>query len=202
MSAVIIDYGMGNVASVQKALKFLNVECTISNDPVVIQQATSLILPGVGAFTQGMHNLHESGLIPILQEEVMERKKPFLGICLGMQLLASVGHESGECAGLGWVKGTVRKMESPSLRIPHIGWNTITLEKPSEIIVQDQVDCYFTHSFHFEVEDRSVLLATVDYGSTYVAAIEQDTIFAAQFHPEKSQQIGLTMLANFFEKYA
>lgn len=202
MSTVIIDYGMGNVASVQKALKFLNVECTISNDPQVIKQATALILPGVGAFTQGMHNLHESGLIPILNEEVMERKKPFLGICLGMQLLASVGHESGECAGLGWIKGTVQKMENPTLRIPHIGWNTISLHKPSEIITQDHVDCYFTHSFHFEVEDPSVLLATVDYGSTYVAAIEQDNLFAAQFHPEKSQQVGLAMLGNFFKKYA
>ena len=202
MSAVVIDYGMGNVASVQKALRFLNIDSIVSNDITAIQHATSLILPGVGAFAQGMHNLRESGLIEVLHQEVMNHKKPFLGICLGMQLLATTGTEPHTCEGLGWIEGTVRKMEEPTLAIPHLGWNTVERTRESEIIQHDQVDCYFIHSYHFDVADPKVVLATVDYGSTYVAAIEQDNIFAAQFHPEKSQDAGLAMLTQFFKKHA
>lgn len=202
MGAVVIDYGMGNVASVQKALRFLNIDSVVSNDKTLIRQSDTLILPGVGAFAQGMHNLHESGLVEVLHQEVMERKKPFLGICLGMQLLATTGTEPHTCEGLGWVAGTVRKMEDPVLRIPHLGWNTVERTRESEIILQDKTDCYFIHSYHFDAADPNVVLATVDYGKTYVAAIEQDNIFAAQFHPEKSQDAGLTMLKQFFNKHA
>ncbi|HLP56509.1 MAG TPA: imidazole glycerol phosphate synthase subunit HisH [Fluviicola sp.] len=202
MGAVVIDYGMGNVASVQKALRFLQIDSVVSNDKTIIREASALILPGVGAFAQGMHNLHESGLVGVLHEEVLQNKKPFLGICLGMQLLATTGTEPHTCQGLGWVAGTVRKMEDSVLRIPHLGWNTVERTRESDIIQQDKTDCYFIHSYHFDAEDPNVVLATVDYGKTYVAAIEQNNIFATQFHPEKSQDAGLAMLKQFFQKYA
>jgi len=202
MRAVIIDYGMGNVASVEKALRFLKIDSVLSSDPEVIRAASVIILPGVGAFAQGMKNLQESGLIPVLYEEVIVKKKPFLGFCLGMQLLATEGTETQTCAGLGWIKGTVKKMEPSGLPVPHLGWNTISLTRPSDIITEDNVDCYFIHSFHFDVEDSNDVLATVDYGQPYVAVIEHENIFATQFHPEKSQTAGLNILARFFEKYA
>jgi glutamine amidotransferase len=202
MQAVIIDYGMGNVASVQKALRFLKIDSVLSSDPEIIRQAKVIVLPGVGAFAQGMSNLTASGLIPVLHEEVIIRKKPFIGFCLGMQLLATEGTETQTCAGLGWIKGTVKKMEPPGLPVPHLGWNDIHLTRPSDIITQDNVDCYFIHSFHFEVEDKNAVLATVDYGQPYVAAVEHENIFATQFHPEKSQDAGLQIIARFFEKHA
>jgi imidazole glycerol-phosphate synthase subunit HisH len=202
MRAVIIDYGMGNVASVEKALRFLKIESVLSNDPEIIRAAAVIVLPGVGAFAQGMQNLREANLIPVLHEEVMLKKKPFLGFCLGMQLLATEGTETQACAGLGWINGTVKKMNPPGLPVPHLGWNNITLSRPSEIITEDNADYYFIHSYHFDVDDKNNVLATVDYGQPYVAVIEHENIFATQFHPEKSQTAGLNILTRFFEKYA
>jgi glutamine amidotransferase len=202
MTVVIVDYGMGNVASVQKALRFLNIDSVISNDPAQIRRASHIVLPGVGSFGQGMRHLKDSGLAALLTQEVVHGKKPFLGICLGMQLLATVGTEGGECAGLGWIPGQVRLIVPPDahLRVPHLGWNTVKVRNGSAVLLPTAADYYFIHSYHFSVDRPEDVAATVEYGDTLVAALERDNIFAAQFHPEKSQEAGLELLRRFFEK--
>ena len=202
MKVAIINYGMGNVASVDKAIKFLGFESIITNNPLEIQQANYIILPGVGAFAQGMENLHKLGLVEILNNEVMHNKKPFLGICLGMQLIASRGFEPNLTSGLDWIKGDVIKIIDPKKSIPHLGWNEITDTKNSIIKDFNNKDFYFIHSFHFDVLNKEDIAATVNYGKTYVAAIQKDNIFATQFHPEKSQTSGLELLKSFFNYYA
>lgn len=195
---VIIDYGMGNVASVQKALNKLNIESCISADYADIDASSHIVLPGVGSFQQGMENLKKKGLDEILTEQVIANKKKFLGICLGMQLLAQTGFEPYESTGLGWVKGKVEKFEDPSIKIPHMGWNNIDVCINTYFKDIPSSDFYFIHSYHFVPESRDVIAATVNYGLDYVASIQQDNIFATQFHPEKSQIAGLAVLKNFF----
>ena len=202
MKVAIINYGMGNVASVDKAIKYLGFESIITNDPIEIQQATYIILPGVGAFAQGMENLNKLGLVEILNEQVINNKKPFLGICLGMQLIASRGFETNLTSGLDWIKGDVIKIIETEKSIPHLGWNEITVTKNSIIKDFNKKDFYFIHSFHFNVFKRDDIAATVNYGNDYVAAIQKDNIFATQFHPEKSQTSGLELIKSFFNYYA
>jgi glutamine amidotransferase len=202
MQVAIINYGMGNVASVDKAIKFLGFESLITNDPLEIQQADYIILPGVGAFAQGMENLHRLGLVDILNNEVIYNKKPFLGICLGMQLIASRGFEPNLTFGLDWIKGDVIKIIEPQKSVPHLGWNEINETKNSIIKDFDKKDFYFIHSFHFDVLNKEDIAATVNYGKDYVAAIQKDNIFATQFHPEKSQTSGLELIKTFFNYYA
>lgn len=196
----IIDYGLGNLASVQKALSFLKIDNKITNDHNEIKNASVILLPGVGSFAHGMHNLKEKNLDTILMEEVIGKSKKFLGICLGMQLIAEKGTEPNDTQGLGWVKGVVKKIESDNLRIPHMGWNTISVRNNSYMKSSDGKDFYFTHSYHFVPSDSSVIAATVNYGTDLVAAVQQNNIFATQFHPEKSQQAGLELLKQFFEQ--
>lgn len=200
-TAVIIDYGMGNVASVQKALHFLKIKNIISNNPQEIKNASFLILPGVGSFQQGMKNLHDLDLVTLLTEEVIQKKKPFLGICLGMQLIASMGTEPTENPGLNWINGKVEKITDASIRIPHLGWNNVHFHQDNYAQFEDK-NFYFIHSYHFNVEDKSQILASVSYGNSYVAAIHHENIVATQFHPEKSQDAGLAFLKFFFESYA
>jgi len=203
VKAIIIDYQMGNVASVQKALNFLHIENMVSNDPLAITNAEYIILPGVGSFSQGMENLHRHKLVDLLTEEVVVNKKPFLGICLGMQLLATKGTEPIECEGLNWIDGDVVKIEDSCRRIPHLGWNSITIKNPNSIINKfNNKDFYFIHSYHFNISDKSNIAAVVNYGNDYVAAIQRDNIFATQFHPEKSQKFGIALLKSFFDFYA
>jgi glutamine amidotransferase len=202
MKVAIINYGMGNVASVDKAIKYLGFESVITNDPLEIQQATYIILPGVGAFAQGMENLHKLGLVDILNKEVIYNKKPFLGICLGMQLIASRGFEPNLTSGLNWIKGDVIKIKEPQKSIPHLGWNEINETKSSIFKDFNKKDFYFIHSFHFDVLNTEDIAATVNYGKDYVAAIQKDNIFATQFHPEKSQTSGLELIKSFFNYYA
>lgn len=194
----IIDYGMGNVASVQKALGFLNIESVITRDHDVIKNASYIVLPGVGSFKQGMANLHEFGLIDLLNTEVLQNKKPFLGICLGMQLLATEGTEPEITPGLGWIAGKVIKIEAPGKRIPHLGWNNITITNGGYFNNVGALDFYFIHSYHFDVANKQEVAATVNYGPDLVASVQRDNIFATQFHPEKSQNAGLQVLKNFF----
>ena len=193
---------MGNVASVDKAIKHLGLESIITNDLIEIQQASYIILPGVGAFAQGMENLHKLGLVEILNKEVINNKKPFLGICLGMQLIASRGVEPNLTSGLDWIKGEVIKIIEPEKSIPHLGWNEITVTKNPIIKDFNKKDFYFIHSFHFDVLNMENVAATVNYGKDYVAAIQKDNIFATQFHPEKSQTSGLELMKSFFSYYA
>lgn len=196
---VIIDYGMGNVSSVEKALNFLNIKNIISNDKNIIKNSSAILLPGVGSFSQGMNNLRELNLVDLLTDEVVNKKKPFLGICLGMQLIFEKGSEPHECDGLGWIKGEVKKLDLDGLKIPHMGWNDIEVQNNKFYSKINNFDFYFIHSYHVLPTFKSEIAATVNYGIDIVASIQKDNIFATQFHPEKSQQSGLCILKDFFE---
>lgn len=202
MNAAIIDYGMGNVASVEKALTFLGLSSIVTNDFSKIQSSDCIVLPGVGAFKQGMNNLNRLGLVDVLNSEIIGKKKPFLGICLGMQLLATTGSEPEPCSGLGWIDGEVLKISNENLPLPHLGWNNLLAKKGSFISEFDQKDFYFIHSYHFKVTNPVNVIATVDYGENYVAAVKKENIFATQFHPEKSQIAGLELIKLFFSQNA
>ena len=194
----IIDYGMGNVASVQKALNFLNVKSVITNEHSVIKDSSVILLPGVGSFAQGMENLNERNLVNLLTEEVMIKQKPFLGICLGMQLIMQNGNEPYECKGLGWIEGEVKKFELLDLNIPHMGWNNIKVFNNKYFNNLDNSNFYFIHSYHVKTTNYQDVAATVNYGIDVVASVQKDNIFATQFHPEKSQAAGLLLLKTFF----
>tara|TARA_Y100000034_G_C6890205_1_gene409390 strand:+ start:1163 stop:1765 length:603 start_codon:yes stop_codon:yes gene_type:complete len=197
---VIIDYGLGNLSSVLNALNEIGEEAFISNRIEDIERADKIILPGVGAFNDGMKNLINLGLDKCLYEQVIIKKKKFLGICLGMQLIAEEGFENQNTKGLGWIKGSVKKLEVNGLKLPHIGWNNIqfTNSKLFKEIEQD-TDVYFVHSFHFICNDKENIAATCSYGDTFTAAIQKGNIYATQFHPEKSHKHGLKILKNFIE---
>jgi len=203
MKIAIIKYGMGNVSSVQKALKKLGYQSVITDDHNEIRQSDFIVLPGVGSFRTGMENLHKSGLVELLTQEVIENRKPFIGICLGMQLLATFGNEPSRCVGLGWIKGEIIKIES-KLHIPHLGWNNVQVTKNKTDFYQefDGFDYYFIHSYHFVVKDRkdAVLLATYDFPLT--VALQKDNIYGMQFHPEKSQDAGMSLLKKIINQYA
>jgi glutamine amidotransferase len=193
---------MGNVGSVQKALNYLKIPSVITSNFDQIRSADFIILPGVGSFEKGMDNLRSSGLAELLTEEVMHNKKPFMGMCLGMQLIATTGYEPVKSPGLGWIKGEVIKIISPGKRIPHMGWNNISIQNDYYFKDIPSTDFYFIHSYHFQVAEENAVSATVDYGIPLTACVQKDNIFAAQFHPEKSQKAGLTLLKNFFQLHA
>jgi len=199
----IIDYGLGNLASVQKALNALNLENIITSNSKRIKESSSIILPGVGSFTQGIKNLRERNLDEILYEEVMVKKKPFLGICLGMQLIFEKGNEPNPCKGLGWIPGEVRKINSKkNIKLPHLGWNAIRKKDDKEY--QDKLinNYYFIHSYHVLPKNINDIHSYVHYGDEIVASVKKENIFATQFHPEKSQVAGLEMLKSFFDENA
>src|SRR3989344_4968732 len=197
---VVINYGMGNVGSVKNALDFLGATSVLSKDARDIEKASHIILPGVGAFSDGMNNLRKFGLIPVLKEEVLKKKKPLLGICLGLQLLAEKGEEGGAHEGLGFINGTVRRfrVDTKKFRIPHIGWNDVS--PTGDDILFNGISStifYFVHSFFLEPTSKDVIAATCSYGEEFTAAIREKNIFGTQFHPEKSQKSGLALLKNF-----
>lgn len=193
---------MGNLRSVQKAFEEVGCNAIISNHHDIIKKASKIVLPGVGAFRDGMKHLKELGLIELLNQEIIENKKPFLGICLGMQLLAKNGYENGETAGLGWIDAEVVKFDfshqKEKLKIPHVGWNSVTYKNSNKLFkdVQNESDFYFVHSYYFQT-DENVITSTTDYGYDFVSSINKDNIFALQFHPEKSQTAGLRVIKNF-----
>jgi len=195
----IIDYGMGNVASVKKALDKLGASAAITREADVISQASHIILPGVGAFGDGIKNLHEYGLVDILRQQVIVKKVPFLGICLGLQLLAEKGYEYGEHQGLGWIQGeTVKLAVGAEQRLPHVGWDNVNLIKDTPLFAGvSDLDFYFVHSYYFDCQEREVITARCNYGVNFLASLQQDNIFGTQFHPEKSQISGLKVLENF-----
>lgn len=198
----IIDYGMGNVGSVGNALKALGCETMVSSRAEDLAAATHLILPGVGAFGDGMKNLAERGLIEALRVEVFKNRKPILGLCLGLQLMAEAGEEGGEYEGLGWLKGRVRRftVDESRFRIPLIGWNDVAVGPRARLFAGVKKPIfYFAHSFHFAPHDASIIAAEAEHGERFVAAVESENIFGLQFHPEKSQQEGLKVLQNFLE---
>ncbi len=195
----IIDYGMGNVLSVQKALNALNVNSIISDNAEEIAKCSHIILPGVGSFKQAMENLHAKSLVPVLQKEVKEKKKPFLGICLGMQLLAEKGMEDGETEGLGFIEGRVQSIPEHNLPTTHIGWNNITVKNNKYFSNVQDNNFYFVHSYCLYAKNESDVAATVEYGCELTAAVQKENVFGTQFHPEKSQLEGLEVLKNFLQ---
>ena len=195
----VVDYGMGNLRSVAKALEAIGETACVTRRAEDIRAASHVVLPGVGAFGECMANLRATGLVAVLDEEVNVGKKPFLGICLGMQLLAAESEEGGPHAGLGWLPASVRRFgAAQDLKVPHIGWNDVRAETDSPLFkgVRQPV-FYFVHSYYVDCADRSLVSATCDYGITFPAAIVRDNVWAVQFHPEKSQVNGLRFLENF-----
>tara|TARA_A100001015_G_C14880877_1_gene668360 strand:- start:535 stop:1164 length:630 start_codon:yes stop_codon:yes gene_type:complete len=201
---LIIDYGMGNIASVCNAISSLNCNSLISNDPKDILKADGIILPGVGAFGEAIKNLKNLKLFDPLKNYAIKEKKPLLGICLGMQLLADFSNERGSNEGLGLIPGNVRKIKTKSnLPLPHVGWNDIKIKtkKPLFKDIHDGNCFYFVHSYYFDC-DKKYISSTVEYGETITASVQNKNIYGAQFHPEKSQSKGKIMLKNFIDLMA
>jgi len=202
----IIDYGMGNLRSVQKGFERMGREAVVTRDPRTILDAGKVVLPGVGAFPDCMRNLEEYGLIDAVQKSIASGK-PFLGICLGLQLLFTESEEFGISKGLDIIKGRVIRFkgaEFKDLKIPHMGWNSASIRRrpPAMADVPDNNYFYFVHSFHVVPEDKGVVATTTNYGIDFISSIWKDNIFAVQFHPEKSQALGLSILKRFGEQKA
>lgn len=198
----IIDLGLGNVKSVSRALSYLNIPNIVSDDLLKIANAEKIILPGVGNFFEASKRLHSTGLADTIREQVKVKKKPFLGICLGMQLLAEKSEESGNSNGLGFIKAKVIRLrcEKRGYTLPHIGWNDVTHgEMPLFAGIEESSCFYFVHSYELVLEDVSVESVTCNYGNDFVAGVKKDNIMGVQFHPEKSQRAGIKLLKNFAE---
>ncbi|MGM0369435.1 MAG: imidazole glycerol phosphate synthase subunit HisH [Bacillota bacterium] len=197
----IIDYGMGNLKNVKKAFAKVGYQAKITNQASEILAADGVVLPGVGAFKDAMDNLEEENLVEVITE-VVAQNKPFLGICLGLQLLFTSSEEFGLSPGLDIIKGQVRKFSSElDLKVPQIGWNKLNIKQDTKLYdgLEDEVYQYFVHSYYVVPEDESVIATTTNYGQEFVSSIAKDNIYAVQFHPEKSSKQGLKILNNFGE---
>lgn len=207
MLTVLVDYESGNLHSAQKAFERMARETDggtvlVSNRPEDVLRADRIVLPGDGAFPACRRELAAvPGMIDALTEAVIQRGRPFLGICVGMQLLATTGHEYAETPGLGWIGGDVRRItpSDPALKVPHMGWNDMVLDRPHPVLagLATGDHAYFVHSYRFQVADPAHLLAHVEYGGPVTAIVGRDTILGTQFHPEKSQAAGLRLIGNF-----
>lgn len=195
----IIDYDAGNIKSVEKALISLGENVVITRDKDTILSADRVILPGVGAFGDAMSKIRTYGLEEVIKE-VVEKKIPFLGICLGLQLLFERSDESPEAEGLGLLKGEILRIpDEAGLKVPHIGWNSLKYPSQGKLFkgLEEDSYVYFVHSYYLKATDDSIVKATTEYGTLIHASVEKDNIFACQFHPEKSSEVGLTILKNF-----
>jgi imidazole glycerol-phosphate synthase subunit HisH len=198
---LIVDYGMANLRSVQKALEKVGQEAVISDDPNRIAEADKVVLPGVGAFRDAIARLREAGMVQPLTDHI-KAGKPFLGICLGLQLLFTRSYEDGVYAGMDLFPGeVVRFLDRPGLKVPHMGWNQLRIKKRAPVLrdIPDDSAVYFVHSYYVVPKDPGIIATETDYPSPFTSAIWRDSIFATQFHPEKSQQVGLNMLKAFAE---
>ncbi|MFZ5639281.1 MAG: imidazole glycerol phosphate synthase subunit HisH [Bacillota bacterium] len=195
----IIDYGMGNLRSVQKGFEKVGYQAEIVQDPDIVRQAEKVVLPGVGAFRDAMQNLRETGMVGAINE-VVAAGKPFLGICLGLQLMFTTSEEGGIYEGLNIFPGRVRLLP-PGLKVPHMGWNQIELQKPCPILkdIPDGSAFYFVHSYYVDPENPEVKTTLTDYGIKFTSIASRGNIFGIQFHPEKSSVLGLRILKNFGE---
>lgn len=198
----IVDYGMCNLDSVKRAVEECGGSAVITDQEREISQATHVILPGVGAFGEAMANIHQRGLDEIMSEQVIVRQIPFLGICLGMQLMAAWGTEEGDHPGLGWIKGKVIRFQPTEAdpRVPHIGWNEVNFQQPDSPLFQniaDHRDFYFVHSYYIQPDDPGCVIGTTPYCGGFTSALNQDWMYGVQFHPEKSQKAGFKLLENF-----
>lgn len=197
----IVEYGMGNVRSLRNAFEYIGEDVIVTADPGQLDDADRIVLPGVGAFGDAMAAIAERGLEPVLQRQARELNKPVLGVCLGMQLIARNSVEHGEHRGLGWMDAQIRRLEvQRPLKVPHVGWNTISFD-PADPLFHDiktgEANYYFVHSFHMVCHQSADVIATADYGNPVTAVVRSGNITATQFHPEKSQDNGLTLLRNW-----
>ena len=211
MTVALIDYGSGNLRSAAKSLERaasevgLSTRIMVTSDPEVVRLADRIVLPGVGAFADCRKGLGAlPGMVEILEERVIRAARPFLGICVGMQLMATVGREHGDCEGLGWIPGEVvaLKPEDPALKVPHMGWNQLDISGRTHPVLAgmgQHPHVYFVHSYHLVPSDPDQVLATVGYGGRVTAVVGRDNLIGTQFHPEKSQVAGLQLLGNFLK---
>ena len=196
----VVDYGLGNLRSVSKAVEKLGVEVEVTGKPERIEKADGIIFPGVGAFHVGMQNLKRLNLLPVLHKTISEGT-PFLGICLGFQILFSQSEEHGVCKGMDIIKGKVRRFTN-KLKVPHMGWNQVKFKTKNSKLkifngIPDNSYFYFVHSYYAEPEDENIIIAKTEYGHEFTAAVNKDNVWGVQFHPEKSGDIGLKVLRNF-----
>jgi glutamine amidotransferase len=206
MTTAILDYGSGNLRSAEKAFQRMASETgaggpvIVTADPDAVRRADRIVLPGVGAFADCARGVDAAGLRDALEERVIHGGAPFLGVCVGMQLMATVGREHGDWPGFGWIAGEVVRLApaDPALKVPHMGWNALT-PSPHPLFdgIAEDAHAYFVHSYHLRPESPAHVLATVDHGETVVAAVGRDNLAGTQFHPEKSQSTGLRLIANF-----
>lgn len=211
MTVALIDYGSGNLRSAAKSLERaasevgLSTRIMVTSDPDVVRLADRIVLPGVGAFADCRKGLGAlPGMVEVLEERVIRAARPFLGICVGMQLMASVGREHEDCEGLGWIAGEVvaLKPADPALKVPHMGWNQLEFSAQRHPVLAgmgQHPHVYFVHSYHLVPSERDQVLATVDYGGPVTAVVGRDNLIGTQFHPEKSQTAGLQLLGNFLK---
>jgi imidazole glycerol-phosphate synthase subunit HisH len=192
---------MGNLRSVQKSFERNNCQAIVTNDHKIIMNADKIVLPGVGSFHDGMSKLSNLGLLDILNEAVIENRKPFLGICLGMQLMANTSYENSKTKGLGWIDGEIVKfnfLDNKGLKIPHVGWNNV-LYKGNNLLyngIPNNSDFYFVHSYHYRLNE-DVITGVTEHGYQFVSSISKNNLYGFQFHPEKSQEPGLAIINNF-----
>lgn len=198
---LILDYSAGNIQSVRKKVERFQQDVVVGNEPKLLEQASKIVLPGVGHFGNAMQQLQRLNILDTLNEQVLVKQKPILGICLGMQLMAKHSEE-GNVDGLGWVNGTIQRFQvkdSLKHKIPHMGWNSVSVKKESALMrnIPEESEFYFVHSYHFTTEDESIVLNTTDYSYPFVSAFEHNNIFGVQYHPEKSHDTGMQLIQNF-----
>ena len=200
----IVDYGLGNILSAQQSflkvsqINNIKANILITNNPETIKKSTHVVLPGQGAFESCIKGLKKiSGMIEALEESILKNKKPFLGICVGMQLLALDSEENGNHKGLGWIKGHIKKLPSQNLKMPHMGWNSIQLKNPELKIKPPKADYYFVHSYYFDCLNKQDVVAKTKYGINFASIVNKENVYGCQFHPEKSSTQGLNIIKDF-----
>jgi len=204
MRVALVDYDSGNLHSAEKAIALMGrdvgAETLVTSDPEVVRRADRIVLPGDGAFPACRAALDAvPGMVEVLRDAVLTRGTPFLGICVGMQMLAEIGHEYRDTEGLGWIGGEIDAIAAPGLKVPHMGWNDLEVLRPHPVLdgIETGDHAYFVHGWQFRVRDPAHLLATADYGGPVTAVVGRENIVGTQFHPEKSQAVGLRLIANF-----
>lgn len=210
-TVAIIDYGAGNLRSAQKAFaraaQGTDADIVVTSDAEAVRRADRIVLPGVGAFADCMAGLNAvDGMREVLEEKVIQGGTPFFGVCVGMQLLADLGREKVDTRGLGWIAGAVERImpADPGLKVPHMGWNTLAANRPHALLEgiatgENGLHAYFVHSYHMMADNADEVVATADYGGPITAIVARDNIFGTQFHPEKSQALGLALISNFLK---